>query len=294
MKEIKRVFAEYFAILDNQPNIIKDYADYIEHHTAMTNNNKNLELQKIEIENMQGLLKRLEGSIKPEYNGDLEYIKNQYSKLQVELAKASEIIKAKKPEMMTNIDREMDTVKKYIKQYESNLMKDKFVEETCAPADVLKELNELKRNIDKQRDKNDYFTKIRKLMDLTTPPNKDLADLEMKYNDRKLLWTHVDKLLKCHEDWYKTNIRMLDSEDIQKEMQQFDSTVMQLKLRINNLSQDGKDKVLEVHEARIRKIAGLMPIISSLANRDLKDKHWKKIFDKLEQPMPANKSVSLT
>lgn len=210
------------------------------------------------------------------------------------MARAAEVIKAKKPEMMTNIDREVNTVNKYIKQYESNLMRDNFINETCAPADVMKELNELKRNIDKQRDKNDYFTKIMKLMELQTSPNKELADLEMKYNDRRLLWTHVDKLLKCHEDWYKTNIRALDADEIQKEMQQFDSTVMQLKLRISNLSQDGKDKVLEVHEARIRKIGGLMPIISSLANRDLKDKHWKKIFDKLEQPMPANKAVSLT
>jgi hypothetical protein len=77
-------------------------------------------------------------------------------------------------------------------------------------------------------------------------------------------------------------------------MQQFDSTVRQLRLRISNLSVDDKDKVLDVHEARIRRIAGLMPIISALANRDLKDKHWKKIFDRLEQPIPINKAVSLT
>jgi hypothetical protein len=37
-----------------------------------------------------------------------------------------------------------------------------------------------------------------------------------------------------------------------------------------------------------------MPIILSVANKDLKDKHWKKIYDKLEQPMVAGKSVSLT
>jgi hypothetical protein len=59
MKDIKRVFAEYFAILDTDPIVIKDYADFIEHYTAMMNNNKNLEIQKVEIENMQGLLKRL-------------------------------------------------------------------------------------------------------------------------------------------------------------------------------------------------------------------------------------------
>ena len=37
-----------------------------------------------------------------------------------------------------------------------------------------------------------------------------------------------------------------------------------------------------------------MPIIVSVANKDLRDKHWKKIYDKLEQPMIAGKSVSLT
>ena len=37
-----------------------------------------------------------------------------------------------------------------------------------------------------------------------------------------------------------------------------------------------------------------MPIIVSVANKDLKDKHWKKIYDKLEQPMVAGKPVSLT
>lgn len=131
-------------------------------------------------------------------------------------------------------------------------------------------------------------------MNEPTEINKELIELEAKYGDRRLLWTHVDKLLKCHEEWYKANIRNLDAEDIQKEMQQFDSTVRQLRLRISNLSVDDKDKVLDVHEARIRKIAGLMPIISALANRDLKDKHWKKIFDRLEQPIPINKAVSLT
>jgi len=37
-----------------------------------------------------------------------------------------------------------------------------------------------------------------------------------------------------------------------------------------------------------------MPIILSVANKDLKDKHWKKIYDQLEQPMVAGKAVSLT
>ena len=67
-----------------------------------------------------------------------------------------------------------------------------------------------------------------------------------------------------------------------------------MKIRIANLSKDGRDKVLETHEARIKYIISLMPIINSVANQDLKEKHWKKIYDKLEQPMITGKVVSLT
>ncbi len=77
-------------------------------------------------------------------------------------------------------------------------------------------------------------------------------------------------------------------------MKSYELTVLQLKIRIANLSKDGRDKVLEVHESRIKYIVGLMPIINSVANQDLKDIHWKKIYDKLEQPMITGKVVSLT
>lgn len=130
-------------------------------------------------------------------------------------------------------------------------------------------------------------------MGVNVSPNKELEDLINKYNDRRLLWTHVDEFTKLKERWHVENIRELDSEEIQKDLQQYVMTVNKLKIRIQNLSKDGKDKVLDSHESRIRSVEALMPIISSVANLDLKDKHWKKIFDKLEQPFNAGKIITL-
>lgn len=73
------------------------------------------------------------------------------------------------------------------------------MDETCAPAEVLKELNDLKRNIDKQKEKNDNFIKIKKLMNEPTEVNKELLELEAKFSDRKLLWTHVENPLEAFE-----------------------------------------------------------------------------------------------
>lgn len=42
-------------------------------------------------------------------------------------------------------------------------------------------------------------------MNLTPETNKELIDLENKYNDRKLLWSHVDKFAKLYNEWYNGN-----------------------------------------------------------------------------------------
>lgn len=48
-------------------------------------------------------------------------------------------------------------------------------------------------------------------MSIVPASNKELIDLEGKFNDRKLLWSHVDKFIKLQETWEKSNIRNLDS-----------------------------------------------------------------------------------
>lgn len=73
-------------------------------------------------------------------------------------------------------------------------------------------------------------------MGITPSANKELQDVEIKFNDRKLLWNHTDRFIKLQETWEKSNIRNFDAEDIQKEVQQFELTVFQLKIRITNLS----------------------------------------------------------
>lgn len=49
-----------------------------------------------------------------------------------------------------------------------------------------------------------------------------------------------------------------------------------------------------MHEERIKYIDNLMPIITAVANKHMKDKHWKKVFDKLEQNFQPSKIISLT
>jgi hypothetical protein len=48
-------------------------------------------------------------------------------------------------------------------------------------------------------------------MEIAPAPNKELQDVEAKFNDRKLLWNNADKFSKLEEAWLKSNIRNFDS-----------------------------------------------------------------------------------
>lgn len=63
----------------------------------------------------------------------------------------------------------------------------------------------------KQKTKNDDLERVQRLMGDPPAPNKELEDLVKKFNDRKLLWTHVDEFIKLQERWQVSYIRELDS-----------------------------------------------------------------------------------
>ena len=50
---------------------------------------------------------------------------------------------------------------------------------------------------------------------------------------------------------------------------------------MNNLSKDGRDKILDMLTLEVKEVAAMMPIFLALGNKDLKPRHMKKIFDLL-------------
>lgn len=83
-----------------------------------------------------------------------------------------EIIEAKKSDMVQLIEKEIGGMSNNIKSLKNNLMKDKFVDETCPPNEALKELESIEKNISKLKERNEIYTKVQKLMNLAPAPNK--------------------------------------------------------------------------------------------------------------------------
>lgn len=56
------------------------------------------------------------------------------------------------------------------------------------------------------------------MLEEATQSKRELLELENGYNDRKLLWTNIDKFRKNNEEWLKNQFSSLDTDEIEKDM----------------------------------------------------------------------------
>ena len=57
---------------------------------------------------------------------------------------------------------------------------------------VKNSLNDISRQIQKQKDKDKNLSQYTSLMKMSVKRNVELEDMEQKFNDRKLLWSNVE------------------------------------------------------------------------------------------------------
>ena len=54
-------------------------------------------------------------------------------------------------------------------------------------------------------------------------------------------------------------------------------------MKLQEITKDTRDTALERLTAEVNEIMGKLPIIMALGNKDLKERHWKKIFKLIDK-----------
>lgn len=164
--------------------------------------------------------------------------------------------------MSKRYDSDFEKFLTNIKNATLSVNKGKLILEDTPASEALALLNEIKtRQLDKFKEQDKNYMHYTKLMGISSGTNRDLQDLEATYNDRRLLWTHLEKFTKLSEDLYKNIFTTLNVEEIEKEMKMYEIGILKLKQNILNLSKEGKDRVLEQHASKVEYVSKMMPII---------------------------------
>ena len=73
-------------------------------------------------------------------------------------------------------------------------------------------------------------------------------------------------------------------------MIKYDKENLEMKIR---LPKDEKDEVLEELDKEVKNMLQHSSIITSLGKSAMKDRHWKKVYDLLDAPLPGNLDIGI-
>lgn len=64
-------------------------------------------------------------------------------------------------------------------------------------------------------------------------------------------------------------------------------------MKIKN-SKEERDEVLEELDKEVKSMVQHVPLIIALGSKAMQDRHWKKVYDLLDTPVPGNLDIGIT
>jgi len=303
--ELQSNLKKFTSALDKQPTELGQYAKLIETQQEAARKKEEMINSKNDIDMLVTQLKKFEGNIiKNTDDAQQTYIQQDYSRLEQDLITASKYIGDKKEEMAEKLAKSVEDLRADVKQTAQLVNSGVLVLEELGPVvksideatrelpAVKSQLNDIRKAIDKYKARDRDTTNYAKLMGLRPEVNRDLNELEACFSDRRLLWNNLEKYSKNIGEWFNGNFLSQNTEEIETEMKQFENSNVLLRSRIANLSDSGKDKILELFMIEIKQLTATMPVYTALGNKDMKPRHWKRIFESLSPDYQPSKSFS--
>ncbi|KAL8598272.1 hypothetical protein ACOMHN_035222 [Nucella lapillus] len=115
----------------------------------------------------------------------------------------------------------------------------------------------------------------------------DLSEIERDLTLRGLLWQSLEEWTRLVDDWTATSFDSINVEALQKNVNKFTQTVYMLEkgLPHNEVLPQLKDKVMDFKQG--------MPVITSLRNPSLRQRHWEGIQRIINKVISRDKAFTL-
>jgi len=266
--------------LQRKPETLAGFAAFIENLRRIKDERKRLEVATSDVETMHGLLKRFDNNpMLTQDTVDLEDLQRDIKEL-VNCIAAAEITRSEKStDMKSKLEKDTLDLQNDIQNQAHNLNSGDLISQETPIPEALAKLAQSKVLIEKYKTRNKTLANQYELIyDNEAKSNKYLADLEEKYADRNTIWSNLDAFRRQQNEWFVNDLRDLDVEEIERFMKTYDRNCKVFKVKLQEALKENRDTVLERLTAEVNEIMNKLPIIMALGNKDLKERHWKKIF----------------
>ncbi|KAF6207541.1 hypothetical protein GE061_015988 [Apolygus lucorum] len=274
--------------LEMEPQTTINFVEYLAYLDTLT---PRIEEMNVELEYLDELYSMMEDfkvelvPIDIKRHRDLGF---RFSDLQDALEKAQD----KRAETVNNFN---ETISKDFENLMQEVMSihEKATESWLTDIDsdkleVMKTLSNYSSQLQELLEKFEQFNNYQRQVKVPVTRLDTLLDVINEVKIRKLIWESMENWNKIEQEWMTCDFEDLDPDAMHQEIAVFAKNITSITKAI------GSNALVEQLKAQVDKMLSKLPVITTLRNPNLKQRHWQRIEELIGYKFDPGKIISLT
>jgi dynein heavy chain len=264
--------------LGEQPRSLRDFAEYCDNVNTIFDESRDMELRGAQVNEMYDLLDKYEVKIPSQDAVKKDDLKEAREAFSAKVEEANGAVEQRMPAMTASLDKSITKLNEDLMVQFTTLHTGEFVDPVCDPKVVLERLEEVRASLEAMSEQADGYKNMQETFHLAPHEFTQLRDTISQYELKHEIWTKLNTWNEQQFQWKSEPFHELDVEELVKEVQQYFKDVHKMTKRLPT------DAVVGMFKESVEDFKDAMGVITDLGNEALAERHWRKIFDKLEQP----------
>ncbi|KAJ1639268.1 dynein heavy chain, N-terminal region 2-domain-containing protein [Pavlovales sp. CCMP2436] len=217
---------------------------------------------------------------------DLEDAKKHFNEV-FEAAVAA--VDDKKPKWIDSLEKSIATLSDDLLSILASLYSGDFMDPEIDPKVVLEKLEQVREELETISEKAETFAEWQRTFRIGDGEASlnSFKDTLTQYELKRDIWQRLDVWNESVARWKGDDFSKLKVEELRKDVEVYHEDISKLSKRLNT------DPVVRHFMESIDAVRAYVPVIVDLGNTAMQTRHWKRVFERVEQPYFAGTTVSL-
>ena len=281
-------YKQRIQLLVQRPQHLKEFAANVEKCQNLKSNQKALSKNSAVVDEMYRLLHSYGVRISAEDMVQLDDLRTLQDTYKDESDNAETYIQERLSEMTTQLDANIVRLDEQVLQFSGQLEVSMFVDATHLenPDAVLNELETLSQRISHLTEMSKQYNEYQELFGTGLNPFVTLTSAQNQFDTVHTLWTAI-------KDWNERYTTIMTEEFQSLDVEELAKEVAIVFKDAHSMHKKANTEATAMHKNLTSEFKLKVPTILELGNPSMQDRHWKKLFEGLNQTWYAGMSFTL-
>lgn len=280
-KKTCEAFKARTKIAEARPMALDKFAGHVERVLGVKEVEVALAKDAAAVEDMYKLLQSYEVKVSYEESVALDDMKNAVAEFTEASRSSDDFLEQRMPEMTRQLDVSIIKVTDSLKYLADSMNEGLFVDDLQSPPVVLEALEGVKGKLVGLEDQVKRFNKWQQLFGISSIEFKQLATAHKTFHQRHHLWSTLNDFDNKYLVWTQGPLAAVDVEELARDVQVFQKTAFVLDKQVS-------DAISGQLKAKVADFKQYVGVITDLGNKNMRDRHWKKIYEECGQAWYGN------